>query len=84
MELVPFNVLNIDFGKRAVTEFLVWKLFPNQADMDILDQAFDEFVEHFLVGGDTDPPTDQEIRQFIFSGRYGWQPLAQQAMARRD
>lgn len=84
MELVPFNILTSDFGKQAVREFLVWKFFPNQAAMDILDQAFDEFVEQFLVGGDTDPPTDQEVRQFIFSGLYGWQSLAQQAMARRD
>ncbi len=42
-ETMPFNLTEHDVGRRAVAEYLVWKLFPEQADESIFAACLRQF-----------------------------------------
>ena len=39
METLPFMFLTPDIGRRAICEYVVWREFPDQADVTLIDSA---------------------------------------------
>ena len=75
METVPFNNLDPGLGRAAVAEYLVWKFFPERAEMRPLNEALAEFVKGVLEKAKTNND-DQLVYEMIYSEKYDWQRLA--------
>jgi len=45
-ESCPFNILPQQAGKIALTEYIVWRQYPDKADMKVVHSAMDNFVSH--------------------------------------
>lgn len=45
-EAIPFNILHPREGEKALIEYLVWREYPNHADMKVLTAAISNLVSH--------------------------------------
>lgn len=76
MEGVPFNRLPSDLGRAGVAEYLVWKFFPDRADLATLNRAMVQFTRTVIDAAEREPEPDETIRRMIYSHKYDWQALA--------
>lgn len=54
LEMIPFNLVEIEKGKEAIIEYAVWKNFPELANKDLISDVVKEAKAHILKsdGGD--------------------------------
>lgn len=76
METIPFNLLDPQEGRAAVTEYLIWKFFPDLADKELLSKAIGAFKAKLVKDAETEPDGDAFIFNMLYSARYDWQRYA--------
>ena len=69
-ETVPFNVSHQQDGRSAIAEYLIWKIFPDNADLSKVMPVIDEFVAKALDDsrGDINPKATVDL--MLRSGRF--------------
>lgn len=80
LETVPFNMLEPSLGREAMTEYLVWKFFPERAEMAPLRTAMNIFVKKVVDDAPNEAEADDHIYRMIYSSKFDWQILAIEAM----
>lgn len=68
-ESCPFNILPQQLGKIALTEYIVWRQYPDKADMKVVTSTMDNFVSHLKKGGD-----DELLNGFRNDPFFSWIP----------
>lgn len=76
METVPFNQLPPEVGRIAVAEYLVWKLFPQSADVEVLRGPLANFRAKVFADAEAEEDQDGIIYEMLYSDRNDWQRLA--------
>ena len=51
MEMLPFNVIPFEEGRKAIIEYVVWREHPEQADGEIVQTAVRLGIETMLEQG---------------------------------
>ena len=82
MEGGPFNVLDPAVGKAAVTEYLVWKYFPEEADVALINDAVRSFVKEWLSLSPSVDDPQAALQDAVYSGKYAWQEFVVEARRR--
>ncbi|MEP6784894.1 MAG: hypothetical protein ABI898_04040 [Sphingomonadales bacterium] len=73
METAPFANVDHALGKSALAEYLVWKFFPNLANVEVVQEA----VSSFLSKLEKDEHAhDRLLPTLVFSNEYDWQQFA--------
>ena len=83
METVPFNKPDAELAQRAFVEYLVWRFFPDQADVTPIQEVMRQFVGEIYETdvGDSD---DKNFRyEALYSNKYDWQEFAVAAAKER-
>jgi hypothetical protein len=82
-ETVPFNAVTEPNGRAAITEYLVWKIFPEFADLSKVMPAIEGFVTKVREDAENDDDPEGTIDLLLRSGRYDWQDLAAVSLGKR-
>jgi hypothetical protein len=83
METVPFNKIEPDLGKRAFIEYLVWKFFPDLANLEPVQEVMRQFVDN-IYNICPDHKSENAFRyDAIYSKKYDWQHFALAAVNER-
>ena len=76
METAPFNKIEADLSRRAFTEYLVWKFFPEQANVSPIQEVMRQFVNN-IYDKNPDSVSGNAFRyDAIYSKKYDWQRFA--------
>ena len=51
-ESMPFNILPLNSAKNSLIEYLVWRQYPDKADMKILMSAMNNFIANLINDND--------------------------------
>jgi hypothetical protein len=68
-ESCPFNILPQQLGKIALTEYIVWRQYPDKADMKVVIATIDNFVSYLKKDGD-----DELLNEFRNNPFFSWIP----------
>lgn len=73
VEGVPFNKLEPEAGRRAVTEYLVWKFLPEQSDETAFGPALRRFRDEVMFDAKSEDRPDEFTFGLLYSMKYEWQ-----------
>jgi hypothetical protein len=82
-ETVPFNGATPLEGRSAIAEYLVWKLFPDCADLSKIMPVIEGFVAKVFEDSKNDVDPDALIDLMLRSDRFDWQKLAKMSLDKR-
>ncbi|MEQ1622989.1 MAG: hypothetical protein ABL919_16460 [Methylococcales bacterium] len=82
-ETVPFNISQPPEGRSAIAEYLVWKLFPDSADLSKIIPIIDVFVTRVIEDSKTDADPDALLDLMLRTDRFDWQKLAKISLDKR-
>jgi hypothetical protein len=74
LETVPFNKAEAALGRLAIAEYLVWKFFPDLADLNPLTKVIRVFVNE--IYSEHSGSDDGFRYEAIYSNKHDWQKLA--------
>ena len=73
LETIPFNRPTPSAGKEGFKEYLVWKLFPSIANLDVLSNCLRLYKESIFERSENEKDPDHFIYMMIYSEKYDWQ-----------
>lgn len=68
-ESSPFNILPHKIGKIALTEYIVWRQYPDKADMKVVTATMDNFVSYLKKN-----KSDELLDGFLNAPFFAWIP----------
>lgn len=68
-ESCPFNILPQRLGKIALTEYIVWRQYPEKADMKVVNATMVNFHSHLKDNG-----SDELLNGFLNDAYFSWIP----------